>query len=128
MNRQIEISELEEVIMDALEKYADQAADVMSEVLPEVGKSTVANLKATSPKKTGDYAKSWKYVMQQSRGSKKKNKLVVYDTMNHRILEFGHANRDGGYTEGRPHVMPAKEKAEAEAIEKITEKLENISV
>lgn len=128
MSQTIQISELEQVIMDSLEKYADEAAEVMSEVLPEVGKSTVQNLKATSPKRTGDYARSWKYVMQQSRGSKRKNKLVVYDTMNHRILEFGHANRDGGYTKGIPHVQPAQAKAEAEAIEKIKDKLENISV
>lgn len=131
MSQTIQISEMEQVIMDALEQYADKASEVISEALPEVGKSTAAELRATSPKRTGDYAKSWKFDMKQSRGSKKKNKLVVYNKDHYRIahlLENGHANRNGGRTEGIPHVKPAADKAEKEAIDKITQKLENISV
>lgn len=131
MSQTIQISDMEQVIMDALDQYADKAAEAISEALPEVGKSAVADLKATSPKRTGDYARSWKCDMKESRGSKRKNKLVVYNKDHYRIahlLENGHANRNGGRTEGIPHVKPAQDKAEREAIEKITQKLENISV
>lgn len=131
MSQQIEISEMERVIMDALEEYAEKAADVIGETLPLVGQETAQDLKATSPKLTGNYAASWTYGMQTSRGSKKKNKLVVYNKKHYRIvhlLEKGHAKKNGGRVEAKVHVKPAQDRAEQKAIERITDKLENLGV
>lgn len=131
MSQQIEISEMERVIMDALEQYADKAADVIGETLPLVGQETAQDLRATSPKLTGNYAASWTYGMQTSRGSKKKNKLVVYNKKHYRIvhlLEKGHAKKNGGRVEAKVHVKPAQDRAEQKAIERITDKLENLGV
>lgn len=136
MSQQIQISEMEKVIMDALEEYAEKAADVIGETLPIIGQETAQDLRATSPKRTGEYAASWTYGMQTSRGSKKKNKLVVYNKKHYRIvhlLEHGHAKRNGGRSEGEGygqviHVKPAQERAEKKAIEQITDKLENLGV
>ena len=131
MSQEIQISEMERVIMDALEQYADKAADVIGETLPLVGQETAQDLRATSPKLTGNYAASWTYGMQTSRGSKKKNKLVVYNKKHYRIvhlLEKGHANKNGGRVEAKVHVKPAQDRAEQKAIERITDKLENLGV
>lgn len=131
MSQEIQISEMERVIMDALEQYADKAADVIGETLPLVGQETAQDLRATSPKLTGNYAASWTYGMQTSRGSKKKNKLVVYNKKHYRIvhlLEKGHAKKNGGRVEAKVHVKPAQDRAEQKAIERITDKLENLGV
>lgn len=131
MSETIKVTEMEKVIMDALEEYADKASDVIGQTLPLVGKETADDLKATSPKRTGHYASSWVYAMKQSRGSKKNNKLVVYNKKYYRLvhlLEKGHASRNGGRVEGIPHVKPAQDKAEKKAIERIKEKLERLEV
>lgn len=131
MSQQIQISEMEKVIMDALEEYAEKASEVIGETLPLVGQETAQDLRATSPKRTGDYASSWTYGMQTSRGSKKRNKLVVYNKKHYRIvhlLEKGHAKKNGGRVEAIVHVKPAQDRAEQKAIERITDKLENLGV
>lgn len=131
MSQQIQISEMEKVIMDALEEYAEKASEVIGETLPLVGQETAQDLRATSPKRTGNYAASWTYGMQTSRGSKKRNKLVVYNKNHYRIvhlLEKGHAKKNGGRVEAIVHVKPAQDRAEQKAIERITDKLENLGV
>lgn len=131
MSAVINVSDMEKVIMDALEQYAENAAEVISEVLPNVGKDTAKELRDTSPKHTGDYARSWTYGMQKSRGSKKKNKLTVYNKDHYRIvhlLEKGHAKKNGGRVEPKVHVKPAQDKAERQAIDEITNKLEKLGV
>lgn len=131
MSQQIQISEMEKVIMDALEEYAEKASEVIGETLPLVGQETAQDLRATSPKRTGNYAASWTYGMQTSRGSKKRNKLVVYNKKHYRIvhlLEKGHAKKNGGRVEAIVHVKPAQDRAEQKAIERITDKLENLGV
>lgn len=127
MSQVVNVSDVEKVIMDALEKYGDKAGDVFADVLPKIGKETVDELRSTSPNRTGDYANKWTYVMQTSQGTRKKNKLVVYNKKP-LPLEFGHAKQNGGRVEGIPHVQPANEKADAWAIEAITKGLENIKV
>lgn len=131
MSETIKVTEMEKVIMDALEEYSDKASDVIGQTLPLVGKETADDLKVTSPKRTGHYASSWVYAMKQSRGSKKNNKLVVYNKKYYRLvhlLEKGHASRNGGRVEGIPHVKPAQDKAEKKAIERIKDKLERLGV
>lgn len=130
-NSQIKISQMESVIMDALEKYKDKAEEVIGDTLPLVGKETAAELKRTSPKRTGEYASSWTYSMQKSRGSKNKNKLIVHNKKHYRIvhlLEKGHAKRNGGRVEAKVHVAPAQDHAEEKAIQRISDKLENLGV
>lgn len=131
MSETISVSEMEKVIMDALDEYKDKAEDVIGLTLPLVGKETADDLKVTSPKRTGHYANSWTYGMRKSRGSKKNNKLIVYNKKYYRLvhlLEKGHAKRNGGRVEAQVHVKPAQDKAEKKAIERIKEKLERLGV
>ena len=138
MSDTIKVSDMEEVIMDALEEYKDKAEDVIAVTLPLVGKVTVDTLKANSPKRKGSYARSWTYTMRKSRGSKKNNDLVVHNKKYYRIvhlLENEHAKRGGGryYPDqashgSTVHVKPAQDKAEKTAIERIKDKLGRIEV
>ena len=137
MSETISVSEMEKVIMDALDEYKDKAEDAIAQTLPLVGKETVDNLKATSPKRTGVYARSWTYTMRKSRGSKKNNDLVIHNKKYRivHLLEKEHAKRGGGRyypdqaeTGSTVHVKPAQDKAEKQAIERIKEKLGRIGV
>ena len=78
------------------------------DIKEEVAEDTVSNLKQTSPKKTGKYAKSWKV-------TKKGTKYIVhakppYHRLTH-LLERGHAKVNGGRVPGKVHIAPAEEKA-----------------
>ena len=134
MSETIKVSEMEEVIMDALEEYAEKAEDVIGQTLPLVGKETADDLKATSPKRTGAYAKSWTYTMRKSRGSKKNNDMVVHNKKYYRLVHFlekEHQMRNGErwYPPTKDiHIKPAQEKAEKKAIERIKDKLERLGV
>lgn len=138
---QVEISDMDKFIMAALYKYGDEAAKAVSETLPLIGKETVDDLKATSPKRTGKYARSWAYKMTKGglkRSEKYSNKLVVYNKKYFRIvhlLEKEHAKRNGGRyypdkakTGSTVHVKPAQDNAEKKAFERIKDKLGRIGV
>lgn len=133
----INVSQMESVIMDALEEYSEKASDVIKDTLPEIGRQAAQTLKQTSPRSEhgGSYAASWTYTMRKSRGSKYENDLVIHNKKHYRIvhlLEKEHALRNGGryYPEqsGTVHVKPVQEKAEEEAIKQIKDKLENLGV
>ena len=133
---QVEISDMDKFIMAALYKYGDEAAKAIGETLPLVGKETVDELKATSPKRTGAYARSWAYKMMKGglkRSEKYNNKLVVYNRKYYRLvhlLEKPHVKRNGELWTPKTtvHVKPAQDKAEKAAFERIKDKLERLGV
>ena len=100
------------------ERHRGSREEGLEEAKIEVAKETVKELKSTSPKKTGGYAKGW---------ARKKvgTAQVVHNSTNYQLthlLENGHANRDGGRTPGRPHIAPAEQKA-IDEFEKRVEKV-----
>lgn len=124
MSQKIEISELGKAIQQVVEEYSEEAQKVVEETLPKVGKDAVKELKKRSPKKTGKYAKGWKSKVEKDRlGSK----VVVYNKTSYQLthlLEKGHANRNGGRTNGNPHIKPTEDKAVENALKQIKEGLE----
>lgn len=124
MSQKIEISELGKAIQTVIEEYSEEAQKVVEETLPNVGKNAVKELKKRSPKKTGKYAKGWKSKVEKDRlGSK----VIVYNKTSYQLthlLEKGHANRNGGRTNGTPHIKPTEEKAVENALKQIKEGLE----
>lgn len=127
MNKDIQISELEQTIMDALEDYREDAERAIAETLPRVGKETAEELQSISPKKTGAYARGWKYQMDTRKNHERK--LTVFNKTHYRLthlLEKGYAKVNGGRVEGKPHISVAQKHAEEKAIERIESKLEQI--
>lgn len=101
-----ELDDLEEDTIDKVKKAVQDAAD-----------NAVKDLKATSPKRTGKYAKSWTQKKVKETSSEKE--IVVHARryqLTH-LLENGHAKRGGGRVAPRVHIKPVEEK--------VSEKLEN---
>lgn len=84
-------------------KLKQQDLEVESE---KAAKELVAELKQTSPKKTGKYAKGWRI-------KKRGTKYIVHNATDYQLthlLEHGHAKRNGGRTAAKVHIRPAEQK------------------
>lgn len=125
-NIKVSVNGFEKAINNILKDYPEDAQDVLEETIPKIGKKAVSELKRTSPKRTGKYAKGWKLKEEKGRLS---ISATVYNKDRYQLthlLEKGHANRSGGRTQGKPHIKPVEEKFVKEAITKIKKGLSNI--
>lgn len=108
------------------DNYTDEIVDAVVEVLDDVAKEAVADLKVSSPKKTGKYAKGWKADNEKGRTFAG---VVVHNSryqLTH-LLENGHARRGGGREiPGIEHIGPANERAQESAVKKIEEAIRRI--
>lgn len=120
MAHTISPDKIDKAIKDALEDYADTVFLDLDDTVKKVAKDTVNNLKKTSPRRTGEYAKSWKKKMEKGRIS---SSAIVYNEDHYRLthlLENGHAKVNGGRTKAIPHIY----QAEQNAIDQFTKELE----
>lgn len=125
MNKNIKIENLSDEIKKTLEVYSEDVQKGVNEKLPQIGKDTVKVLKSTSPVKTGQYAKGWRSQVETERLS---TKVTVYNKTDYQLthlLEKGHALVNGGRTSAQPHIKPAQDKAEKQAMEIIEEVIKN---
>lgn len=106
-----------------LDDYAKEVRDEVKKDIQQAAKATAKELRSTSPKQSGDYARSWS-VKQQNNG------CVVYNKDHYRLthlLEKGHVIRNQSGTYGRapaqPHIEPAEKKAVEDLVRKIEEDL-----
>jgi len=120
----ISIDKLGSTIQEIMEEYQQDVTEKVKEVLPKVGKEAVKELKKTSPKKTGKYAKGWKTKVEEARLG---TTVTVYNADRYQLthlLEKGHASRSGGRVSGKPHIKPAEENASKNAIDELKRSLE----
>lgn len=110
-------SQLPQAIDKILSEYVGSLYTQIGAAAEDVGRETVEMLKASSQKKSGKYARSWRLKRWENG---RVIKITVYNTryqLTH-LLENGHATRDGtGRTAAFPHIAPA-EKAAAEKFER----------
>lgn len=112
----IKPEQLADTIKKALDDLAEDTTDTVKKVVQAAADTAVKDLKATSPKRTGKYAKSWtqKKIKDTSSGKE----IIVHARkyqLTH-LLENGHAKRGGGRVAARVHIKPVEEK--------VSEKLE----
>lgn len=127
MSKTIKPESLSEEIMKALEGYADDIAEVVENVSNDIGKEAVKELKTTSPKKRGNYAKGWK--VKKDKIGKSRYSVKVHNKTDYQLthlLEFGHATRNGGRTKAIPHIRPVEEKYSKEYEKELKRKIGGI--
>jgi len=108
-----------------LQEWYNVELDTFADVLYQAGKDAVKELKATSPDRTGKYAKSWAVKKKTKKGLSVE--VTVYNKDHYQLthlLENGHAKVIGGrkYPEPVP-PKPHIKKAEENAIEKVESEL-----
>lgn len=107
----IKIDQLAGEIAKGLADYSQDVVEKVNISSERVGKAAVKQLKQTSPKRTGKYAKSWTMKTEPEVGQPHR-RIVHAKTPHYRLthlLEHGHAKRGGGRVEGKPHIRPAEE-------------------
>lgn len=99
-------------------QYRDATMDALKKATDSVTKEAVAELKQSSPKDTGDYAKAWTASKNPwLRGSAEYGKIVHVKAPHYltHLLEYGHdLVRDGrrvGRAPAQPHIKPAEQEA-----------------
>ncbi len=119
----IRIDDLQKAINKQLEAYADDVNAGIQKQAKKTASEGVKMLKENSPKDTGDYAKDWGYVTNQSFVGP--NTYTIRNKNHYQLthlLENGYAKVNGGRVPGRPHISIAED----EIIKTFTERVEKI--
>ena len=124
----VQIDGLQSAISDMMKEYGDECTRAVREIVPEVAKDTVKELKkkksfATKSHATGKYAKAWKTDVVETRIS---SKARIYNSTEYQLthlLEFGHAKRGGGRVPAYEHIGPQEEWANEEVVRRLEERL-----
>jgi len=122
----IKIDKLADEIAKELAKYSQEVVEKVNISSEKIGKEAVKQLRQTSPKKTGKYAKSWTMTTERAVGQPHR-RIVHAKTPHYRLthlLEHGHAKRGGGRVEGRPHIRPAEEMVIETFVKEVEEAIE----
>ncbi len=107
------IDDLTSEIMKGLTEYAELADSAMKKAVRQTAASVKKEISANAPTRTGKYAKSW--TTKKTAENSHKLEMVVHSKDRYQIahlLEKGHAKRNGGRVEGKPHISPAEEHGE----------------
>jgi len=122
----INIDQLAAEIARELSKYSQEIVEKINISSEKVGKAAVKQLRQTSPKRTGEYAKSWTMTTEKEFGQP--HRRIIHAKAPHyrltHLLEHGHAKVGGGRVEGRPHIRPAEEMVIQEFVREVEEAIE----
>lgn len=111
-----------------LEDYKGDVKNAWNSAANKSARDAVSELKSTSPKRHGDYARSWAVKRETARGGL--TDFIVHNSKHYQLthlLENGHVirNKKGTYgrTSGIKHIAPAEQKAASELPIEIERKL-----
>ena len=124
MSRTVSIDEMDNAIMEELEKYADLAADELKAAVKETAASVRKDIQAGAPVDTGKYKKSWS--VKNVREDSESIELVVHSRNRYQIahlLEHGHAKRGGGRVAAKPHIASAEQRGNEKLVQTSEQKL-----
>lgn len=108
----VSVDGLADAIMDALQEFETEATEAVKESVVSAADACLASVKANSPKDSGDYQEGWR--VKKVYEGEHDMRIRVYNKDHYQrthLLEDGHANVDGGRTEGKPHIGPAADQA-----------------
>lgn len=124
MSRTVSIDEMDNAIMEELEKYANLAADDLKAAVKETAASVRKDIQSGAPVDTGKYKKSWS--VKNVREDAQSIEVVVHSRNRYQIahlLEHGHAKRGGGRVPAQPHIASAEQRGNEKLVQTIEQKL-----
>lgn len=104
------VDNLAKEVMKGLTEYSELADTEMKKAVRKTATSVKKDISANAPKRTGRYSKSW--ATKKTKENSHKLEMTVHSKDRYQLahlLEFGHAKRNGGRVEGKPHIAPAEE-------------------
>jgi len=116
------IDNMADEIIKGLREYSELADDAMKKAVRKTATSVKKEISANAPKDSGKYAKSW--TAKKTKENSHTLEMTVHSKNRYQIahlLENGHAKRNGGRVEGKPHIAPAEETG-AELLESLIRK------
>lgn len=124
MSQKVSIDEMDDAIMECLEKYAKVSTDDMKAAVKKTANDVKKDIQAGAPVDTGKYKKSWAVKSMQEDSNS--IDLVVHSRNRYQLahlLEHGHAKRGGGRVAAKPHIAAAEEKGKQALVEELERKL-----
>lgn len=116
---------VEQQLASIMNQYSKEVDQAVQKALDKTAKDTAKELKNTSPKKTGSYAKGWGVKKDGKKGRIIHNRT---DGQLTHLLENGHVIRNAKGTYGRTspikHIEPAEQKGIQMFVEEIERGLE----
>ena len=117
--RKVTLENLDKAIADILNQYQGEVVDKTKEITAVVTKTGAQALKNESLTQfnnvdlpRGRYGSGWTSQVETGRFSAQGTIYnSKYPGLPH-LLEYGHLNRDGSRTPGRPHIEPVEEQLE----------------
>lgn len=119
------IVDLDTAVMAELDTFAGACVDDIREAADATGKWAKKKLKATSPKKSGEYAKEWTVNKVKTRTG---TQTTIYNKklyMLSHLLEYGHAKTNGGRTRAFNYIEPVNDEAQKRFEEELKRRIEN---
>lgn len=116
----VSVDKLADAVVSEMKKYAGVLTEDVKKDVKDVAKECLAEVKTKSPKRTGNYSRSWKSKAVYE--SSTSIVVKIYNKEHYRLthlLENGHVTRNGGRTQAQPHIRPAEQAASQKLQRKI---------
>ena len=115
----IKAEDFYEAIGAELEEYAGEVTAAVNKVIRKAARVCKDEIVERAPERTGDYKQSWRVTtLYKGPGGYRLSVNSKRYQLTH-LLEDGHAKRNGGRVEGRPHIAPAARRMENELPENL---------
>ena len=96
-------------ITEILNEYSTDIQEAITEEAQIVAKQGISTLKATSPKKTGDYRKGWRVKTTKGQGFVE---CIIHNATDYQLthlLEKPHLLRNGARSTPQVHIAPVEQ-------------------
>jgi len=123
----MKIDGMADAIVRELSAWSKEVVGALKEEVQAVGEDTAKELRQTSPKRRGAYARDW--ASKVTYEDWQDIRVTVYNKRHYQLthlLENGHAKVNGGRVNGIPHISVAEENAARDLEKKVKVRISGI--